>query len=93
MNVARTCSAVEVRVKLCFFVNVRKARGRRVAGGNSTGSMLGFDTGATNGRIGCAGVAKAGEEDGMGLSGAGVGGGRKMGAARGFSGRFGRLMM
>ena len=47
---------------------------------------------ALNGRIGCAGVAKAGEEEGIGFDGAGVGGGLNIGAARGFSGWCGRLM-
>ena len=47
---------------------------------------------ALNGRIGCAGVANAGEEEGIGFAGAGVGGGLNIGAARGFSGWCGRLM-
>lgn len=85
MNVARTCSADEVIVKLCFFVNVRKATGRRVAGGNKIGRILDLAAGTLNGRIGWAGVAKAGDEEGMGFDGAGVAGGRKMGAVRGLS--------
>jgi hypothetical protein len=59
-------------------VNVRKARGRRVAGGSNIGRIVGFRAtgfkiggagiGAIRrGRIGCAGVAKAGEEEGMGF--------------------------
>lgn len=58
MNVARTCSAEDVRVKLCFLVNVRKARGRNVAGGRRTGSMLAFAAAVVTlkGRMGCTGV-------------------------------------
>jgi hypothetical protein len=83
-----------VRVKLCFLVNVRKARGRRVAGGSNIGSTLGFEIGAAvKGRMGCTGVANAGDEEGIELSGAGVGGGRNIGAARGTSGWLGRLML
>lgn len=87
INVANTCKAEEARVKLCFLVKVRKARGRNVAGGRRIGSMLPLmGTAVTlNGRIGCAGVAKAGEEEGIGLAGVDVGGGLKMGAARGCS--------
>lgn len=85
---AKTCKADDVRVRLCFFVKVRKARGRKVAGGRRIGSILPLvgTAAALNGRIGCAGVAKAGDEEGIGFAGAGVGGGLKMGAARGFSG-------
>jgi hypothetical protein len=39
MNVARTCKALEVNVRLCFFVKVLKAKGRRVAGGRIIGSI------------------------------------------------------
>jgi hypothetical protein len=77
MNVARTCNAEDVRVKLCFLVNVLKAKGRRVAGGRRTGSMPAL-TGAAvtlKGLIGCAGVPKAGDDEGIGFKGAGVGGG------------------
>jgi hypothetical protein len=76
-----------VRVKLCFFVKVRKAKGLNVAGGSKIGSILAFDGTAETLKdlIGCAGVANAGEEEGIGFKGAGVGGGRNMGAARGFS--------
>ena len=54
MNVARTCNAEEVSVKLCFLVKVRKARGRNVAGGSRIGNMLPLAAGAVtlNGRIG-----------------------------------------
>lgn len=37
------------------------------------------------GRIGCTGVPNAGDEDGIGFNGAGVGGTLNIGAARGFS--------
>lgn len=89
-NVARACRADEVSVKLCFFVKVRKARGRNVAGGRIIGSapaLLEVDTGSEDG-IGWRGVAKAGEEEGISLTGAGVGvgGGLNTGAARGSSG-------
>jgi len=39
MKEARACSAEDVRVRLCFLVKVRKAMGRRVAGGRRIGSM------------------------------------------------------
>ena len=87
MKVAKTWSADEVRVKLCFLVNVLKAKGRKVAGGSRIGSILAF-AGAPAGlkfRIGCTGVANAGDDDGIGFNGAGVGGGLNIGAARGFS--------
>ena len=74
-------------VRLCFFVKVLKANGLKVAGGSSTGSMLVFG-GATvtlKGLMGCAGVPKAGDDDGIGLRGAGVGGALNMRAGRGFS--------
>jgi hypothetical protein len=94
MNVARTCNAEDVRVRLCFLVNVRKATGRRVAGGRRIGRILGFEIGAmVNDRTGWAGVAKAGDEDGIGLRGAGVAGGRNIGAARGISFWLGRLIL
>jgi hypothetical protein len=87
MKVARTCRAEEASVKLCFFVKVLKARGLKVAGGRITGSIVDFaGAGAgLKGRIGWTGVAKPGEEEGIGLSGAGVGGDLKIGAARDFS--------
>jgi hypothetical protein len=87
MNVARTCNAEEVSVKLCFLVKVRKARGRKVAGGRSTGRMLVFGAAVVTlkGRIGCTGVPNAGDEEGIGFDGAGVGCGLNIGAARGFS--------
>ena len=49
-------------MRLCFFVNDRKARGRNVAGGSDIGSIVGFN-GIVD-KIGCAGVPKAGEEEG-----------------------------
>jgi hypothetical protein len=76
-----------VIVKLCFFVNVRKARGRNVAGGSRIGRMLAFGAiaAALKGLMGCAGVAKAGEEEGIGLFDAGVSGNLKIPAARGIA--------
>ena len=76
-----------MRVKLCFFVNVRKAKGLKVAGGSKIGSILDFDGAAETlkGLMGCAGVAKPGEEEGIGFKSAGLDGDRNKGAARGFS--------
>ena len=55
-------------MRLCFLVNVRKARGRNIAGGRTIGRMVDLDGALLlNGLRGCAGVAKAGEEDGMGF--------------------------
>lgn len=87
MNVARTCNAEEVSVRLCFLVKVRKAKGRKVAGGRRTGRILAFAAAVVTlkGRMGWTGVPKAGDEDGIGFKGAGVGGGLNIGAARGFS--------
>lgn len=66
MNVANNCSADDVKVRLCFFVNVRKARGRKVAGGRSMGSMEGLGGSLGGGaRIGWTGVPKAGEDEGI----------------------------
>jgi len=67
-------------------VKVLKARGRSVAGGSIIGSILAFVVAAAalKGLIGCTGVAKAGEEDGIGFGGAGVAGNLKIGAAFGF---------
>lgn len=83
MKVASTCSADDVSVKLCFLVNVRKASGLKVAGGRTIGNTLVLArTGAgLKGRMGCAGVAKAGLDDGIAFKGAGVKGCLKMGAA------------
>ena len=63
MKLANACSADDVSVRLCFFVNVRNARGLRVAGGRSMGSTDGLD--GSEGlaiRIGWTGVLKAGDE-------------------------------
>ena len=73
MNVARAASADDVSVRLCFLVKVRKASGRSVAGGRRTGNIVeGLNCGGgigcvLLGRIGCAGVPKAGDEDGIGF--------------------------
>lgn len=75
MKVASAWSADEERVRLCFLVKVRKAIARRLAGGKRMGRMEAFGAGASEvfigfelklGLIGCMGVAKAGEEEGMG---------------------------
>ena len=58
MKVASSCRAEEVRVRLCFLVNVRKARGRRVAGGRRIGSMVALVTGGAKGLGVWAGVPK-----------------------------------
>lgn len=69
-------------------MNVLKARGRKVVAGRTIGRMLVLAgiAAALKGRTGCTGVANPGEDDGIGFSGAGVGGGLNIGAARGFSG-------
>ena len=60
-------------VRLCFLVKVRKATGRRVAGGRSMGSIERFDgAGGSCWRIGCAGVPNAGEDEGMELACEGI---------------------
>lgn len=89
MKVASTCKALEVNVRLCFLVNVLKARGLKVAGGRMIGSMLAFAgiAAGLKGLIGCAcGVPNAGEEEGMGFKGAGLSGTLNIEAAFGFSG-------
>ena len=65
-------------VRLCFFVIVRNAKGRSIAGGSRIGrtaGLVGFLNAGGGGRtaslagreaIGYAGVANAGDEDGMG---------------------------
>ncbi len=77
MNVARLCRADEFKVRLCFFVKVRKASGRKVGGGSSIGRTVGIDGlnaggggggRACAGRIGWAGVQNAGEDDKATLS-------------------------
>lgn len=64
MKEASSWRAVDVRVKECFLVNVRKARGRRVAGGRIIGRMPAFGALTLNGFNGCTGVAKDGEDEG-----------------------------
>ena len=68
-----------------FEVKVRKAKGRSVAGGSRMGNMEGFEgsSGGLLSRIGCTGVPKAGEEEGIGSGPAGVGSLRNRGAVRG----------
>lgn len=78
MNVASAVSADDVKVRLCFLVNVRKARGRSVAGGRRIGRIVVGFTGRPScgggignvlrGIMGWAGVPNAGEEEGIGLS-------------------------
>ena len=68
-----------MRVRLCFFVNVRKASGRNVAGGRSIGSTVDFPTGFSaggarmgavrRGLMGWTGVPNAGDEEGIGFAG------------------------
>ncbi len=73
MNVANSCSADDVSVRLCFFVKVRNAKGRNVAGGSSTGSIDGLDgSEGFETRLGCTRVLKAGEEEGIRLGLEGV---------------------
>lgn len=73
-------------VKLCFFVKVRNASGLNVAGGRRIGKIVALVGGAmANGLRVCAGVPKAGDEDGIGFGGAGVLG-ANMDAAWGFRG-------
>ncbi len=77
MKVASSCSDEDVMVRLCFFVIVRNAKGRSMAGGSrigSTAGVVGFLNAGGGGRIaslagreaiGYAGVANAGDDDGM----------------------------
>lgn len=67
-KVAMICSADEVRVRLCFLVNVRKANGRSVATGKEMGRIEGVVASEVCFRLsGCTGVPKAAEEEGIGL--------------------------
>jgi hypothetical protein len=74
MNVASAASADDVRVRLCFLVKVLNASGRKVAGGSRIGRIVeGLNCGGAigfvlRGKIGCAGVPKAGEEEGIGFA-------------------------
>lgn len=81
MKEASSCSAEEVSVKECFFVKVRKASGLNVAGGSMMGRIAAFGALTLKGLSGCAGVPKAGDDEGMADEG-GPGGCcfRKMGA-------------
>lgn len=78
MKDASAWSADEVSVRLCFLVKVRNAIGLSVAGGRRTGRIgaallvpgpfrrrasKAFGTGT---RIGCTGVAKAGDDENTG---------------------------
>jgi len=75
MKLANAESAEEVKVKLCFLVNVRKARGRSVAEGSSIGRTVALTAGlrmggarmgaVRRGLIGWTGVPNAGEDEGM----------------------------
>lgn len=86
MKVANACNAEDVSVRLCFLVKVRNASGRKVAGGSRIGKTAAFGCNAGGARMaatrrglmGCAGVPKAGEDEGIGFAG----------TAEGFSGRF-----
>lgn len=74
-------------VRLCFLVKVRKASGRRVAGGRSIGRTVDFAAGLSaggaligavlRGLMGWTGVPNAGDDEGM----------RSEGTAEGLSGR------
>ena len=64
MNAAKSFRAGDVRVRLCFFVNVRKARGLNVAGGRRIGSIEGLDVSFSfEDLIRLIGVLKAGEDE------------------------------
>ena len=49
----------------CFFVKIRNARGRKVAGARRTGRIEGFDgpVALAFGRIGCTGLSNACEDE------------------------------
>lgn len=79
MKEASSWRAEDVRVRECFFVNVRKASGRRVGGGRMIGRIAAFGALMLKGLRGWMGVPKAGEEDGRAEEGIGLFF-RKMGA-------------
>lgn len=64
MKDASSCSAEDVRVRECFFVNVRKASGRSVAGGSMMGRMPTLGALTLNGFRGWTGVANDGDDEG-----------------------------
>lgn len=77
MNVANACKAEELRVRLCFFVNVLNARGLKVGGGSNIGrivGIVGLNTGGGTGRwavegSGWRGVPNAGDDENATFSG------------------------
>ena len=99
MNDANNCKEGEVKVRLCFFVKVRNANGLKVAGGSIIGRTLGALAGTeisnllTGFTIGCTGVPNAGDDDGIGFTGAGVFGGWNRGAVRACTSWFWRLIL
>jgi hypothetical protein len=80
MNEASSCRADEVIVRECFLVNVRKASGRRDAGGRMIGRIAALGALTLKGFSGWTGVPKAGEEEGSADEGICWCGLRKMGA-------------
>ena len=73
MNDASSARLDELSVRLCFLVKVRKAKGRRVAGGREIGrtaGRAGAGVAAKDFR-GWAGVPKAGDEEGISEEGCG----------------------
>ena len=67
MKSASACRADDVRVRSCFLVKLRKAKGRKEAGGRLIGSTVGVvATGVCFVRIGWTGVPKAAKEEGRG---------------------------
>lgn len=67
-------------VRECFFVNVRKASGRSVAGGKMMGRIAALGALTLNGFSGCTGVPNAGDDDGIADEGGMTFCRRKMGA-------------
>lgn len=74
MKVASAFSAVDVNVRLCFFVKVRKATGLNIAGGRLIGRIVaGLSCGGGIGAVllgfmGWTGVPNAGEDEGIGFA-------------------------